>query len=131
MNDSHKTTMFYDESCPICRREVDHYQRIDREKCVRWVDISENEHILQEHGLSVSEAMARLHVVDSNGRLVQGAWAFAAVWDALPRYHYLAKLLRTLRILPILDRIYAPFARWRYRRQRREMQCMSQTTQVE
>ncbi len=125
MNEPLKTTMFYDKGCPICRREVDHYQRIDRENCVRWVDISDNKQILREHGLSESEAMARLHVVDSNGRLVQGAWAFAAVWDALPRYRYLAKLLRSLRILPVLDRIYEPFARWRYRRRRREMQRVS------
>lgn len=113
---ANKTIMFYDNGCPICRREVAHYQRLDRAHRVRWVDICEDKEILKDYGLNESDAMARLHAIDSDGRMVKGAWAFAAVWEALPRYRYLAKLLQNLRLLPLLNHIYGPFARWRYRR---------------
>lgn len=116
MNHASKTTMFYDNGCPICRREVAHYQRLDHARRIRWVDICEEKQELKDIGLNETDAMAQLHAIDSNGHVVQGAWAFAAIWEALPHYRYLAKLVRTLRLLPLLDRIYRPFARWRYRR---------------
>jgi len=38
-----------------------------------------------------------------------GAHAFAVIWDELPRYRRLARLLRSLRLLPVLERLYGRF----------------------
>ena len=111
-------TMFYDGACPLCSREVSHYRRIDHERAVNWVDISVQTDQLESHQLSHEDAMARLHVLDSEGRMQTGAAAFTALWSALPYYRWLARCVRGLGLVPLLDRFYEPFARWRLSRRR-------------
>ena len=118
-----RTTMFYDGSCPLCRREVAHYRRLDQAGRVRWQDIAEDAAELTAHGIGREQAMRRLHALDAEGRLVSGAWAFAAIWRELPGYRWLARLVRTLHLLPLIDFLYRHFARWRYARRCRDGVC--------
>jgi len=106
-------TMFYDGGCPVCRREVNHYRRLDRARIVRWIDISVPGDRLETFGLSHESAMARLHVLDQEGQMQTGAAAFVALWSALPYYRWLARFIRSSGLVPLLERLYAPFARWR------------------
>ncbi len=118
-----RTRMFYDGGCPLCRREVAHYRRLDRAGRVDWVDISRDPETLATLGVTLEQAMARLHVQDRQGRLLTGVPAFAAVWDALPGYRHLARLVRALGLVPALDWGYARFARRRYARRCAEGFC--------
>lgn len=119
------TTMFYDGSCPLCRREVAHYRRLDQAGRVRWLDISQDASQLEALGVSRIEAMRRLHALDASGELVSGAWAFAAIWQQLPGYRWLARVVRTLHLLPAIDWGYRGFARWRFRRRCRDGTCFT------
>jgi len=67
--------------------------------------------------------MARFHVRDAAGHWQIGAFGFAELWSHLPGYRWLARTLRLLRLLPLLDRVYASFARWRLRRACDEHTC--------
>ncbi len=120
---SDKVTMLYDGSCPLCAREVAHYQRVDKNSQVNWVDIATDQQVLEQHAITQDAAMRHLHVVDVNGSIVKGAYAFAAVWRALPYYRYLARLVAIPGLLPLLDRAYQHFARWRYARRMRCDSC--------
>jgi predicted DCC family thiol-disulfide oxidoreductase YuxK len=111
-----KTTMFYDGGCPLCRREVAHYRAVDREGRVDWVDISQDAPALAAHGIEAAAAMQRLHALNAEGRLVTGVWAFMAVWQQLPGYRHLARLVGGLHLEPALEWGYRHFARWRWRR---------------
>ncbi len=111
-----RTLIFYDGGCPLCNREVAHYRRLDRNGRIDWIDIHANPRAVASIGVKYEEAMARLHVRDRAGKVQTGIWAFAAVWDALPYYRWLAGLLRALRLLPALDLAYTRFARWRFKR---------------
>ncbi len=109
-------TMLYDGSCPLCSREVSHYRRIDTENAVTWIDIATDRRLLNENNISYEAAMQHLHVLSVDGTIKRGAYAFAEIWQALPYYRYLARLVSLPGILPLLDRLYQRFARWRYAR---------------
>lgn len=108
-------TVFYDGQCPLCSREIAHYRRLQGAQHLRWIDITGEEDTLREYGLRPEVAMKRFHVLDSDGHWQTGAWGFAELWSHLPAYKWLARTLRALHLLPMLDRIYTRFARRRYR----------------
>lgn len=121
---SARPSMLFDGGCPLCRREVAHYQRIDqRRQAVNWVDIRQDQQLLDAHGISVSQAMQRLHVITSDGRVLTGAAAFVVIWEALPYYRWLAQFVRLPGMLALLEFAYTRFARWRFRRRCREGVC--------
>jgi len=111
-----QTITFYDGGCPLCRREVQHYRRIDHASAVQWIDIDTEGDLLEEFGITRATAMSRFHVLDQEGQMQTGAAAFVALWSALPYYRWLARFMRSLGLIPFLDRIYEPFARWRLAR---------------
>jgi len=111
-----RPTVFYDGDCPLCRREVAHYRRIDRGERLHWVDAANEPETLTEHGLSLERAMAELHVLDGAGRWQRGVDAFLVIWQQLPAYRWLAKLVTVLGLRHPLGFIYRHFAAWRNRR---------------
>ena len=118
-------TVFYDGACPLCRREIAHYRRLRGAERLVWIDVSRANAPLATYGLSRERAMARFHVLDTAGRWQTGSFGFAELWSHLPAYRWLARTLRSLRLLPVLDRVYARFARWRLRRACDDRSCGS------
>ncbi|PLL11526.1 DUF393 domain-containing protein [Tabrizicola sp. TH137] len=119
--DDQDTRILYNDTCPLCRFEIDHYRaaaaregaplRFDRlADAAKW-------------GLTEDQAARRLHVVHQ-GELLSGLAAFRAIWATLPRWRWLARLTGLPVIRPALtvlyDRIAAPLLyRAHLRRQRR------------
>jgi predicted DCC family thiol-disulfide oxidoreductase YuxK len=60
--------------------------------------------------------MAELHVLDGAGRWQRGVDAFLVIWQHLPAYRWLAKLVVILGLRRPLGYAYRQFAAWRYRR---------------
>lgn len=111
-----KPVVFFDGECPMCRREIAHYRRLRGADRLNWIDVSHDDRALASYGLDRAAAMARFHVRDAAGDWQTGAYGFAELWSQLPAYGWLAWLVRRLHLLPLLDRGYAGFARWRLRR---------------
>ena len=107
--------VFYDGGCPLCRREIAHYRRIDSTGSLCWVDAMTEPEALARHGLSLQQAMAELHVLDGDGRWQRGVDAFLVIWQQLPAYRWLAKLVTALGLRRPLGFVYRHFAAWRYR----------------
>jgi predicted DCC family thiol-disulfide oxidoreductase YuxK len=118
-----RTTVLYDGGCSLCRREIQHYRRLDGAERVEWMDITRNDSLLRSLGIPFETAMERLHVLQRDGKVATGVHAFAVIWDELPRYQALARLVRSLRLLPVLERLYSRFARWRFRQRCAEGAC--------
>ena len=118
-DDKAVATVFYDGGCPLCRREIAHYRRLDADRRLGWVDITDGDQHLPL-GLTRERAMARFHVLDSHGRWHTGAWGFAELWSHLPGYRLLAHASRWLGAVRILDGAYTRFTRWRLRRRCRQ-----------
>ncbi len=118
-----RTTMYYDGGCPVCRRGVRHYQRLDWARRIAWVDITEHPDALLGHGVDFATAMDSLHVTDRNGAVVSGAAGFVTVWAELPYYRLLAGFFRIPGLLAIFEWIYGIHTRDRYARRCTEEQC--------
>jgi predicted DCC family thiol-disulfide oxidoreductase YuxK len=110
-----RPTVFYDGDCPLCRREIAHYRRMDKRERLHWVDAVNESETLAEHGLSLERAMAELHVLDGAGRWQRGVDAFLVIWQHLPAYRWLAKLVTVLGLRCPLGYFYRHFAAWRNR----------------
>ena len=118
-----KPTLYFDGGCPLCRREIAHYRRLDRAGRVRWLDLHQAGDELRAVGLDTEAAMRRIHLRASDGRLISGVPAFVALWDELPGYRRLAQAVRVLRLSGPLDWGYRHFAHWRFRRRCRDGVC--------
>lgn len=80
-------TVYFDGSCPLCRREIALYRRQRGAERLVWVDVSAGEALGE--GLSCEAAMRRFHVREPQGRLLSGGAAFARLWRALPAWRVL------------------------------------------
>ncbi|MFP5357339.1 MAG: thiol-disulfide oxidoreductase DCC family protein [Gammaproteobacteria bacterium] len=124
MNTQPQLTVWFDGSCPLCRREIAHYRRLDPPGSgLRWQDLTAPDAPWAAHGLDHESAMRRLHVLDDAGGRYLGVPAFVQIWLRLPAYRWLARLLQALRLTTPLDRLYARFADWRYQRRCRDGLC--------
>lgn len=114
--------ILYNGACPVCRAEIHHYR--DKAEAaaapLRFDDLNETD--LGDWQLSEDQATRRMHARLPDGRIVSGVEAFALIWERLPRYGWLARLVR----LPVVhglagfayNRIAAPLL---YRRHKRRM----------
>ena len=126
-----RLTIFYDGSCPLCRREVQHYQQFPEADELCWLDVSRQDISFSIDATFREKAMARFHVRDAAGQWFYGAYAFAELWSCLPYYKWLASFVRGSRILPALDFLYTRFARWRLLRngQCTSTECNNRTSE--
>lgn len=123
MSEALPLTVLYDGGCPLCSREIAHYRRIADGLPIRWVDVVAPGANLAPYGVTRDEALRVFHVIDRAGTMHTRARAFIALWAELPRYWWLARLCRTLRVEPLLDWAYGHFASRHYERRCREGAC--------
>jgi predicted DCC family thiol-disulfide oxidoreductase YuxK len=101
-------TVFFDGACPLCRREIAHYRKLDRAAALDFVDVSA-EGAPTPADLTRQQAMARFHVRARDGSIVSGAAAFVEVWALLPGWRWAARLARLPGVVPLLELGYRLF----------------------
>lgn len=112
-----KRIVFYDGGCPLCRREIAHYQKLDRDQNINWQDISQSTELLDAHGIAWADAMQRMVVLDADGTAHSGAHAFVCLWQALPYYRVMGNLFGKMPpLVRLMDRAYNIFARRRWKK---------------
>ena len=83
--------VFFNNSCNICRFEINHYKKIS-DKSLEWIDITNNKEALKLTGKSKKDLLRRVHVIN-NGKVIGGAKAFIIIWSNIPKYRILSKIL--------------------------------------
>ncbi len=109
MNAPARPAVYYDGACPVCRREIAHYQGRRGGDAIAWVDASSCAPEALGPGLTREAALARMHVRGPDGTLVSGAAAFAALWSALPGFRWLGRLAGAWPIAPLAEAAYRGF----------------------
>ena len=111
-----RLTVLYDGGCPVCRREINHYRRLDTAGRVYWQDVAHQPQVLNGTGITPKQALAYFRVVEPDGQVVGGAHAFARLWQRLPGYRWLGFICRYSGLVWPMELIYRLIAAWRSRR---------------
>ena len=82
--------VFFNDSCSICRMEINHYKKISNSN-LEWIDITNNDDALKLTSKSQKELLRRLHVIE-DGKVIDGAKAFVVIWSKIPKYKFLYKI---------------------------------------
>ena len=96
--------VFFNNSCNICRFEINHYKKIS-DSDLEWVDITNNEEALKITSKSQEELLRRLHVID-NGKVIGGAKAFIIIWSKIPKYNFLSRIFSIKPLYFIFHYVY-------------------------
>ena len=96
--------VFFNNSCNICRMEINHYKKIS-DGNLEWVDITNNNEALKLTSKTPAQLLRRLHVI-SEGEVIQGAKAFIIIWSKIPKYRFLSKIFSFRPLFLLFHYIY-------------------------
>ena len=120
---SNETRVLYNADCPVCNFEITHYAEYSAREGlpIRFDDL--NSDALAQWDLDADTAAQRLYVL-KDGALHSGIPAFVLLWQEMPRYRWLARLVSVPGVHWVAcltyDYVLAPLIyRWHLRRQRR------------
>ncbi|MEM1377324.1 MAG: DUF393 domain-containing protein [Pseudomonadota bacterium] len=121
MNDKPKTLeVFYDGGCPICRFEVNLYDKHDKADVIDWVDIEDLSDVQLPKDKSRDDLLGKFHVRDETGWHI-GVDAFARIWRSLPVWRRFAFIFSVPGIRQLAEIGYRLFLKWQgwHRKSRR------------
>ena len=93
--------VYFNNSCKICKAEIDLYKKEQIQE-IEWIDITNNELAKKETSRNSKELLRRLHVKE-NGKVIEGAEAFLALWKKMPKYKFLYNFFK----LPIIFNLFS------------------------
>lgn len=105
MSSPPQVTVWYDNDCPLCVREIHLMHRLDSREVINFVSIQG----ATGCPISTDELMTRFHAQEHGEPVVSGAAAFAAMWRAIPALRPLGLLARFRPVLWMLERMYRGF----------------------
>ena len=96
--------VFFNNSCNICRAEINHYKK-HSDNNVELIDVTNNEEAQKVTSKSYKELLRRMHVIQ-NGRVIDGAESFLIIWKNVPKYNFLYKIFKIKPLFFILNIFY-------------------------
>ena len=111
--------VYYNESCSICRAEINHYKKQNIEQ-IDWVDITNNT-AAQEDTLKDDKSLLRRLHVEEDGKIFEGAMAFLLVWKKIPKYKFLYIFFKTPVIFTLFSILYEIIAFFLYLKNKKQL----------
>ena len=96
--------VFFNNSCNICRAEINHYKKHSNNS-VEWIDVTNNEEARKITSKSYKELLRRMHVI-KDGKVIDGAESFLIIWKKIPKYNLLYKIFKIKPLFFILNIFY-------------------------
>ena len=114
-----QTKVFFNNSCNICRVEINHYNK-HADETIEWIDISNNQNAEIITSKTKSELLRRLHVIHK-GEVVGGAKAFIIVWSKIPKYNFLSKIFKFKPLYVMFHYLYEIIAFFLYLKNKKQL----------
>ena len=96
--------VFFNNSCNICRAEINHYKK-HSDNNVEWIDVTNNIEAQKITSKSYKELLRRMHVIQ-DGKVIDGAESFLIIWKNIPKYNILYKIFRIKPLFVLLNIFY-------------------------
>jgi predicted DCC family thiol-disulfide oxidoreductase YuxK len=123
MTQTSDTRVLFNDQCPVCSFEINHYAAYARREglAVQFDDLNGPKRAAW--GIDADTAAQRLYVL-RDGELTSGIPAFLVLWREMPRYRWLARIVGLPGIrqaaCALYDHMLAPLIyRWHLRRKAR------------
>ena len=111
--------VYFNDSCNICRMEINHYKKIANSD-LEWIDITNNDEAIKITSKSQKELLRRLHVIN-DGEVIGGAKAFIIIWSKIPKYKILSKIFSIKPLFIIFHYIYEMAAFFLFLKNRKQL----------
>ena len=111
--------VYYNESCNICRAEVNLYKKQNIEE-IEWVDITDNI-VAEKNTLKDNKTLLRRLHVKEGGKVFGGARAFLLVWKKIPKYKFLYNFFKLPIIFTLFSFFYEIVAFFLYLKNRKQL----------
>ncbi len=105
--------VYYDKSCPMCRREIEGLDEATAGSKLQLVDCSDTafaDEAAERHGIDRTQMLEALHVRDAKGEWHTGINAFALLYRKVGLTR-MARVLDSKTLSPMLSGFYRWFAR--------------------
>ena len=96
--------VFFNNSCNICKTEINHYKKHCNEN-IEWVDVTDNQNAQNLTSKSYRELLRKMHVIQ-DGQVIDGAESFLIIWKNIPKYYFLYKIFKIKPIFFFLNIFY-------------------------
>ena len=105
MEDQAQTRALYNSDCPVCNSEMCTYDAYSKTKDLLIAFDDLNQVDMNKWGVTEDEATRLLHVIH-NGQLYIGFEAMVVLWEQMPKYRWMARVVRLPGIYQIADWTY-------------------------
>ena len=116
--------VFYDEQCPLCRKEINFIRKRDKHGRLILTDISAAEFDAGPTGKSLDLLMREIHGRHADGTVVSGVEVFREIYRRIGLGIFVAPT-RWIGIRWAMDKMYNIFAGYRYRHAMKRMKNQS------
>lgn len=121
------TKVLYNDECPVCSFEINHYAAYARREGlpIQFDDLNGPDRAAWNSAWGIDEdTAARRLYVEHDGELLGGIPAFIVLWQQMPRYRWLARIVALPGVKQVAaaayDYVLAPVIyRWHLRRKAR------------
>ena len=108
-------SVFYDDKCSLCSREINFYKKLAPQAPLKWLGISSSSIELKNAKVKRVDALMFLHVRDNDGMFHVGVDAFILIWRNLPYFKYINYFILLPGVYYLANLIYEKFAKYRFK----------------
>ncbi|CAN5468905.1 hypothetical protein BH11PSE11_BH11PSE11_04570 [soil metagenome] len=107
-------TLLYEETCPLCKLEIDNLKARDHQLRLRFVDVSAVGFDPLPYGVPLSDMLEAIHAVKADGTMIKGVEVFRLAYEAVG-LGWITRPTGWFFLKPLFDRGYVHLARNRHR----------------